>query len=59
MDNFAEQLVKRQLTKSDKTRNMISLIIGIGLSVFFVFTSVITIGKGGLFSFLGIILAVF
>lgn len=59
MDNFAEQLVKRQLTKSDKTRNMISLIIGAGLSVFFVVTSIITIGNGGLFSFLGIILAVF
>lgn len=59
MDNFAEQLVKKQLTKSDRTRNMISLIIGIGLSVFFVVTSIITIGNGGLFSFLGIILAVF
>lgn len=59
MDNFAEQLVKRQLTKSDRTRNTISLIIGIGLSVFFVVTSILTIGSGGLFSFLGIILAVF
>lgn len=59
MDNFAEQLVKKQLTKSDKTRNTISLVIGIVLTVFFFVTSVFTIGNGGLFSFLGIILAAF
>lgn len=59
MDNFAEQLVKKQLTKSDKTRNMIALVIGIGLTLFFIVTSILTIGSGGLFAFLGIILAVF
>lgn len=59
MDNFAEQLVKRQLTKSDRTRETVSLVIGIGLTLFFIVTTFLTIGNGGLFSFLGIILAVF
>ena len=59
MDNFAEQLIEKHSTKADKTRNMISLIIGIILSVFFIVTSILTIGSGGFFAFLGIILAVF
>ncbi|MCM1132319.1 MAG: DUF6106 family protein [Ruminococcus flavefaciens] len=59
MDNFAEQLVKKQPTKSDRTKHIIALVIGMGLVLFFVATSILTIGSGGLFGFLGIILAVF
>ena len=58
MDNFAEQLVKKELTKSDKTHNIITLILGIFMIVFFLATSVITIGRGGLFAFIGVILAI-
>lgn len=59
MDNFAEQLIKRQMTKSDKVNHIIGMIIGIIISLFFVVTSIITIGSGGIFSFIGIILAAF
>ena len=57
MDNFAEQLVKKELTKSDKTHNIIILILGIFMVLFFLSTSVLTIGRGGLFAFIGVILA--
>lgn len=59
MDNFAEQLIKKQMTKSDRIRHNIGIAIGVILTLFFLATTILTVGNGGLFSFLGVILAVF
>lgn len=57
MDNFAEQLVKKQYTGSDRVKTIMILVIGGLVTLFFVVTSFLSLGSG-LFAFVGMILAV-
>ena len=56
MDNFAEQLVKRNETKSDKTRKTALLVVGILLTVTLAAFALIQLGAP-LRAFIGLILA--
>ena len=57
MDNFSEQLVKKQYTGSDRIKTILTIVIGGLIALFFVVTSLLSLGSG-LFAFVGMILAV-
>ena len=57
MDNFAEQLVKRNETKSDKTRKTALLVVGILLTVTLAAFALLQL-RAPLRAFIGLILAV-
>lgn len=57
MDNFAEQLVKKQISGGERFRT-VALMVGGGLLILFlVVTSFLSLGTG-LFSFVGMVLAI-
>ena len=56
MDNFTEQLVKKQETSADKTRRIMLVILGIFLTVLLVLLSFIQLNKP-ILAFLGMVLA--
>ena len=56
MDNFAEQLVKKKETSSDKARRAVMLVVGILFTVSLLLLSLLHFG-GAMLSFLGLILA--
>ncbi len=56
MDNFAEQLVTRNETQSEKTKKTALLMIGILITILMALSAVIQFGKP-LMAFLGLILA--
>lgn len=56
MDNFAEHLIKKELTGGDKAKRMIILVGGIVIAVMLVFFSVLMLGQG-LLPFVGLALA--
>ncbi|MCM1473769.1 MAG: DUF6106 family protein, partial [Muribaculaceae bacterium] len=57
MDNFAEQLVKKNLTASEKTRHTVTVIAGVVGTLIFILFGFIMLGRPVL-SVLGFILAV-
>ncbi len=57
MDNFAEQLVKKELTSSDKTKNTLTVVGGIALTVIFAVASFMMLGSI-IIAFIGMILAI-
>ncbi|MDE6425502.1 MAG: hypothetical protein K2K89_05110 [Ruminococcus sp.] len=57
MDNFAEQLVKKNLTASEKTRHTVTVIAGVVGTLIFILLGFIMLGRPVL-SVLGFILAV-
>ena len=57
MDNFAEQLVKKNLTSSEKTRHTVMVIAGVVGTLIFILFGLLTLGRPVL-SILGFILAV-
>ena len=56
MDNFAEQLVKRSETSSDKTKRLILIIVGVFFTVVIAGLAVLQLTKP-IFAMLGLILA--
>lgn len=57
MDNFAEQLVKKNETSSDKTKRLLKTVVGIVLTIVLALFGFLTIGNPAL-SLLGFLLAV-
>lgn len=57
MDNFAEQLVKKQLSGSERTKKMLTIVGGILITLILVAGSVLMLGQGFV-SFIGLLLAV-
>lgn len=57
MDNFAEQLVKKNETSSDKTKRLLKTVVGIVLTIVLALFGFLTIGNPTL-SLLGFLLAV-
>lgn len=55
MDSFAEQLVQKQQGAAAKTRRMLIILAGILLTLA---TAALALGIGGLFTFLGLMIAV-
>jgi len=56
MDNFAEQLVKRQLTGGEKAKRMLLLVGGIIMTILIAGFSLLLLGQG-LLPFIGLVLA--
>ncbi len=57
MDNFAEQLVKKELTNSDKTKNVLTVVGGIALTIIFAVGSFFMLSSI-MIAFIGMILAI-
>lgn len=57
MDNFAEQLVKKELTDSDKTKKTLTIVGGTALTVILAMGSFLMLGSM-MIAFIGMILAV-
>ncbi len=56
MDNFAEHLVKKELTGSDKAKRAVIIVGGIAMTVALALSAVLMLGQG-LIPFVGLVLA--
>ena len=56
MDNFAEHLVKKELTGSDKAKRVVIIVGGIAMTIALALSAVLMLGQG-LLPFVGLVLA--